>query len=77
MSTNSVVVLIPPPVEAGLAPINISAIVTVLDTGESSPTPNDANPAVLVEAEKKNAFASLFPKLIFPNVMGLLYSKIM
>ena len=57
--TNTVVVLIPPPVEPGEAPINIRTIITRSPAGDKLPISVVENPAVRVDTLWKSALSQL------------------
>lgn len=72
----NVVVFMPPPVELGDAPINMSIIVVILLIGVSEAWSIVENPAVLLVVLWKNAFIIFSPKGILPSVFGLFHSAI-
>ena len=72
--TPKVVVLIPPPVDAGEAPINISRIVKTTDEPFINPILRELKPAVLEVTDIKNE-DKIFSFCVNPCMDGSLYSN--
>ena len=74
MSTRIVVVLIPPPVEAGDAPMNMNMQLPSFEKSDMPSTEMELYPAVRAVTPEKKEFISLPPKSIPPSVAGLSHS---